>query len=173
MTFGLTFNGYYTEADLAEACLDSPGIYCVIGYSPRAGKLRVLYVGQGESVASRLVTPKRMAGFHKWLRRREQLFFAVAPFRGSEAHRKRVEAALIHHHKPIKNDQHVDAFRHEETTVRTKGANAGLSGCVTVRPTNTRWICERDPATSRVACNIRGGKSTERAPQRLWRRFWH
>ncbi len=169
MTFRVRFFGYYTDRD-RRLLPSEAGLYVIHIHSPTSGKLKILYIGQAKNLAVRL-GPRRLLEWRKVLRRGEQLLLSIAPFRGPRAHRERVEAALIHQHKPVLNIQHVETFAYGETTIRTKGT-ADLSPNFTVCPTDSRWECKRDLGTSRVVCNRRENKAHCGASEPSWWKFW-
>lgn len=133
-SFSLIFDGYW-RARNAVGIPGESGIYCVYACSHDAtagtvslGKL--IYIGESENVRDRIDGHERLPDWKRHLQRGEELCFSFAPIlRG----RERVEAALIHHHKPPENDAFVDTFPFDTTTVSTSGRNAKLAAAFTVR----------------------------------------
>lgn len=113
-----------------------PGIYCVYAGYRRTGRIKkLLYIGEAGNIWGR-ADPKSHHKGRCWsesLVVGEELFFTAARFGGSKEDRGRVEKALIYEHVPPCNDDGVDSFRYDDTTVITTGRNHLLSARFTVR----------------------------------------
>jgi hypothetical protein len=85
---------------------------------------------------------ERIDEHEKWSEWREYLVkgsetcFSLAPISSPE--RERAQADLIYHHKPQCNDQHKGEFPFENTSVKSSGRCAVVSGDTTVHKASQR-----------------------------------
>lgn len=133
-TYSLTYKGYWRDKNRGGVPAES-GVYSVYAgtYDAQMDKvsLRLLiYIGQAENANERLANHEKEKDWKKHLRSGEELCFSFAPVQAAD--RDRVEAALIHHHKPPENSDYVNSFPFDQTTISTSGANALLSAYFTV-----------------------------------------
>lgn len=135
-TYDLNFKGYRREVNWKGLPAIS-GVYCVYAcrYNAKTKKVSIrqlLYIGESRNVRERVPEEpkKRRDVWAKLLREGEEL--CVSRAKVGSANRVRVEAALINFHKPPCNDEYVDSFPFDETTVTTNGDTAELSREFTV-----------------------------------------
>ena len=138
MTNLLTFDGYWRAPHIAGLPATS-GIYGVYAgaYAAHTNTVslrRLLYVGQAGNVRDRVAGHERWSDWAQLLLAGEELCFSAALIAPAGT-RQRAEAAMIHHHKPPCNVEHVSAFPYDETTVLTAGTNALMSPVFTVQRT--------------------------------------
>ncbi len=135
-TIDLGFDGYWVEANL-DYIPDESGIYLV--YCCRkteSGVLirRLIYIGESEGVQGRIDGHEKKTNcWNKQLQKGEVLCYSFAP--ASNPDRERAEAALIFRHKPVCNDEFVDSFPFEQTTVSSSGRNKFIIQSFTVHKT--------------------------------------
>ncbi len=135
-TYDLNFKGYCREVNWKGSPAIS-GVYCVYAcrFDARAKSVSIrqlLYIGESDGIARRVPEhpKKRRDVWARRLRSGEELCVSRAKFESAD--RERVEAALIYRHKPPCNDEYVNCFPFDETTVATIGDTAKLRGEFTV-----------------------------------------
>ena len=138
-SYSLTYDGYWRDAKVGGIPAQS-GVYsvyaCRHNSSAKTVSIRKLvYIGEAKDVRDRISGHEKWPRWRRHLHAGEVLCFNLAPIVGG---RERVEAALVHHHKPPENTQYVDTFPSEKTTVSTSGENRFLSSSFTVNPTKHR-----------------------------------
>ena len=138
-SYSLTYNGYWREANVGGIPAQS-GVYSVYACrydrsSDTVSIRKLIYIGEAQNVRSRVSGHEKTPQWRRHLTAGEELCFNFAPIGGD---RERVEAALIHHHKPPENTQYVDTFPYEKTTVSTGGKNRFLDSYFTVHRTPQR-----------------------------------
>ena len=139
-SYTLNFDGYWREPNIGGLPAKS-GIYCVYActHNESAGTVSIrelLYIGEAGNVNGRVSEHERWNDWKRRLLYGEQLCFNAALINPT-SDRQRAEAAMIHRHKPPCNDEYVNSFPFDETTITTKGKNALLSNQFTVYPTRT------------------------------------
>ncbi|MEW6055674.1 MAG: GIY-YIG nuclease family protein [Bdellovibrionota bacterium] len=126
----LEFEGYWTEA--SESFIpDRSGVYCVYrgkhDLLERKVYLReLLYIGESDRVRTRILGHEKRALWKEHLKDDETLCYSFTPVIFD---RNRVEAALIHEHKPKENWDFIHEFPFPDTAVFSTGKTALLSGC--------------------------------------------
>ena len=133
-SYSANFAGYWAEPNIAGIPSKS-GVYCVYActYDKEANTVsirKLLYIGESQDVKTEVSNNKKWDDWRKHLNKGEMPCFNFAPFEADD--RKRVEAALIFHHKPPENSEYRDTFPFDETTVSTLGKNSELSEKFTV-----------------------------------------
>ena len=136
-TIDLNFRGYRLEEDWGLLPSKS-GIYCVYAATldDKTGKLkkkRLLYIGESDDIRRR-VSEKPRRRRNKWAKELsgdEVLCVSYAKIK-AEDHRKRAEAAMIHHHQPPCNEEYTDSFPFNRTRIRAGGQTAKLTKQFTV-----------------------------------------
>lgn len=136
-TFSLNYDGYWLESSKGGVPNGS-GVYTVYAATHNASAntvsiRQILYIGESATVRDRLRNHEKTSAWKQHLRRGEVLCFNYAPVAASS--RVRVEAALIHHHRPPTNTEYVNTFPFPTTTVSTSGRNEFLRGYFTVQGT--------------------------------------
>ena len=133
----LDFNGYWRQGNRAGIPATS-GVYAV--YSCRYNQddntvtlKQLIYFGEAENARDRI------SGHEKWPEWREEarddeICFSFA--QASEKDRERAEAALIHYHRPVCNQEYKDRFPFKTTTVQSTGKCALVTTPITVRHTH-------------------------------------
>ena len=137
-SYDLEFDGYWRERNVAGIPAKS-GIYGVYGatYNPDKDNVslnRLLYIGEAGDVRDRLKNHEKWEKWRRQLRTGEELCFSVAPI-APAADRERCEAAMIYAHKPPCNDEYVNNFPFDQTTITTRGCNALMRPQFTVYST--------------------------------------
>lgn len=140
-TYELTFDGYWRERNAGGIPARS-GIYCVYGcvHNAQAGTVtikRLIYIGEAANMKDRVAGHEKRARWKRQLGPGEELCFNAAPI-GPQSDRERAEAAIIFRHKPPCNEEYVNSFPYERTSVTTGGKNALLAASFTVEPTQAR-----------------------------------
>ena len=133
ITIPLEFDGYWLKAD---SLTEKAGIYCIYRctYSQKTDELSVkelLYIGEADNIRRRLCEHKRFGDCEQSLDAGEQLCYSRALI-GQENLRVRAEAALIYHHSPPENIQHIDSFGYPETEIVISGKHKYLDSNFTV-----------------------------------------
>ena len=134
-SYDLDFGGYWQERNVSGLPAKS-GIYGVYtatyNQSNDTVKLnRLLYIGEAENVRDRVMNHEKWEKWRRQLRTGEELCFNMAPI-SPAADRERAEAAMIYEHKPPCNEEYVNNFPFDQTTITTRGRNALMKGHFTV-----------------------------------------
>ena len=137
-SYELDFSGYWRERNVNGLPAKS-GIYGVYAATYNQGNDRVtlnrlLYIGESENVRDRVSNHEKWEKWRQELRAGEELCFNMAPI-SPAADRGRAEAAMIYEHKPPCNDEYVNQFPFDQTTITTRGRNALMKAQFTVYPT--------------------------------------
>jgi len=136
-TITLEFEGYWREEDKGDIPSKS-GIYLVYvcTYNESTDKVtlnKLVYIGEAKDVCVRIGAHEKRPKWDKKVSKGSELCFSFAGVTSPD--RERAEAALVHYHKPPCNDEYVDSFPFEDTTVVSSGRCALLSEKVTVKKT--------------------------------------
>ena len=137
MTIKLTFNGYWREPNIGGIPA-AAGVYCVYDCTQNADKTvalhKLIYIGESENARVRVQNHEK---WNEWKRHaRGQLCLSYAPIINE---RLRVEAALIHHHKPPVNVECKHQFPFPTTTMMLDGTTALLDTYFTVHTTRPAY----------------------------------
>ena len=133
-TIAVEFDGYWRDEKKTVLPAKS-GIYCVYECTHNAEKKSVsihklIYIGESKDVKNRVANHEKYEDWLKHVRSGNELCFS---FGGVEAtDRARAEAAMIFKHKPPENDEYVDSFPFDRTTMSLSGKTALLSTNFTV-----------------------------------------
>lgn len=95
---------------------------------------RLIYIGEAENIRDRVQDHEKWSRWRRELRVCEELCFNAALI-SPAADRKRAEAAMIFEHKPPCNEEYVNNFPFDTTTITTRGTNALMKSQFTVYPT--------------------------------------
>lgn len=133
-TYSLTFDGYWRETQISGIPSGS-GVYCVYTCVYNQNKntvtlIKLVYIGESGDVNKRISTHEKWSKWLSHLNQGEQLCFNYAHVDADN--RDRVEAALIFKHEPPVNDEYVDRFPFDKTTIYTSGCNEFLHSSFTV-----------------------------------------
>lgn len=138
-SYSLGYQGYWPEVN-AKSIPAQSGVYSV--YACRYNRAedtvsirKLFYIGEAQNVRNRVAGHEKLPIWRLHLAAGEELCFNFSPI---VADRVRVEAALIHRHKPPENSEYVSIFPYETTTVSTSGRNRFLASHFTVYPTAKR-----------------------------------
>jgi len=134
-SYVLNFNGYWRDLNKSGLPAQS-GIYAVYAatYNLRDQTValnRLLDIGEADDMRARVGGHERRPQWEKKLGIGEELCFGAALI-SPASDRRRVEAALIFHHKPPCNIEYVNSFPFDTTSVTTGGTNALLTVSFTV-----------------------------------------
>jgi excinuclease UvrABC nuclease subunit len=137
----LNFDGYWRDVNKDSLPAQS-GIYAVYaatydGIGKTVSLRRLLYIGESADVRSRVATHERRPDWLRKLSLGEILCYSVVPI-SPTTDRQRAEAAMINHHKPPCNVEHMNDFPFETTSIRTSGKNALMTVTFTVYA-KARW----------------------------------
>ena len=138
-SYSLAYQGYWREAN-AKSIPAQSGVYSVYAcrYSRPDDTVSIrelIYIGEAQNVRNRVSRHEKLPIWRLHLAAGEELCFNFASI---VADRARVEAALIHRHKPPQNTEYVRTFPYETTAVSTSGRNRFLASHFTVYPTVQR-----------------------------------
>ena len=135
-SYTLDFEGYWREPNIGGLPKESGvyGVYACIYNSQRKTVTlnRLIYIGESANVNSRVATHEKWPKWRRQLKQDEQICFNVAQI-SPAADRERSEAAMIHRHKPVCNEEYVNEFPFDTTTISTKGRNALMDNFFTVK----------------------------------------
>jgi hypothetical protein len=133
-TFKLEFKGYWREPNITGIPAQS-GVFCAYTCTFFEAEKTVtihklLYIGSSDDVRATVAANALLQSLQEYKDGTQQLCFSFAPV-GPEG-RERVEAALIHHHKPPGNTSDAEEFPFPKTTLELSGAIALLAPNFTV-----------------------------------------
>lgn len=111
---------------------ETPGIYFVydFGIYPLNTPIKLLYIGESGDLRYRLTTHEDTPNWVEAVGEPESLGFSYACV--SSAERQRIEAALIHRHKPPMNRKYVNEFPFLPTKILLSGRTDLLHNNFTV-----------------------------------------
>jgi len=119
-TINLSFDGYWLKAIGDDA--KGSGIYLVyrgVDKDKSVSLKELIYIGESETVQARIEKHEKNDKWKAKLQTGEILIFSFASVTSPD--RERAEAALIFKHKPDCNDEYVNNFPFDQTTVNSKG----------------------------------------------------
>jgi len=133
-TIASEFDGYWRDKDKGSIPSKS-GVYCVYECTYNSEKdsvsiHRLIYIGEADDVKDRIAKHGKRDKWLKHVRRENELCFSLGGVGSTD--RSRAEAALIFKHKPPENDEYVDSFPFDKTTVSLSGKTALLTTRFTV-----------------------------------------
>ena len=125
--YNLNFSGYWIDSSL-ESIPNQSGVYCVYTctYNPLSNQVnlkKLIYIGEAQNVNSRIANHEKWQTWNRQTSYGERICVSVAE---TNFDRDRIEAALIHFHKPPLNTEYQNTFPFPDTTVGTSGTNAFL-----------------------------------------------
>ncbi|PRY71914.1 GIY-YIG nuclease family protein [Halomonas ventosae] len=114
--------GYWTDEQLGEIP-DISGIFCVYAGTAaddgEPGIERLLYIGESGDVRQRIRHHELREAWASRLEAGEVLCYSVAA--ATYVYRERLEAALVHVHKPPVNRDYIDRFPFDTTEMHLRG----------------------------------------------------
>lgn len=132
----LKFEGYWREVN-NDDIPNKAGIYLVYRCTKTETGVSIkdlIYIGESDNVQERISGhEKKSKCWNKKLKSGEVLCYSFAPIAGSD--KDRAEAALIFKHKPSCNEEYVDNFPYEQTTVKSSGRCKYITPSFTVSKT--------------------------------------
>ncbi|MFX1802068.1 GIY-YIG nuclease family protein [Paraburkholderia sp. A1RO-5] len=128
-SYSIEFDGYYREPN-KDGLPGKSGIYSVYRGIHNVEEKNVslkelIYIGESVDINARVADHDRLEDWTARLREGEVLCYSYALV--PTDHRVRVEAALIHKHKPPLNTEYVDAFPFDKTTISIQGKTRYLT----------------------------------------------
>lgn len=119
----LKFEKYYTDKSSLPTYA---GIYLVYkgkynGIISEPTPIKLLYIGESDNIKLRHQNHEHEADFINTLKDGEILIYSTV-LEEDEEDRKRIENALVFHHKPPINDKGKDSFGYNTTCVISSGA---------------------------------------------------
>ncbi len=100
------------------------GVYCV--YECKYTKIKdivspitLIYIGESDNVQDRIANHKKYQDWLKHVRYGNELCFSFGLIVSTD--RERAEAAMIFKHRPPENDEYVDSFPFDRTTMFLSG----------------------------------------------------
>ena len=138
-TYKQEFKGYWRYKNRGGVPKTS-GVYCVYEgtYNSNNDTVslgRLLYIGQAKNMNERLENHEKLSAWKKYLKSGEEIIFSCTELETSDL--DRFEAAMIYEHKPPVNEEYVNNFPYDSTTVYTSGRNALLKEHFTVYKTSS------------------------------------
>lgn len=133
-SYNLNFNGYWLESAFSsvENC---SGIYvfqeCYYDYSTNTVSLkRILYIGQAKNCNERICKHDKIPEFKKGISQGNQLCITYCKCESNDL--DIIENALIYYYKPPYNDNCLDTFEYETTSIICTGRYSLLRQSVNV-----------------------------------------
>jgi excinuclease UvrABC nuclease subunit len=133
-TYNIEFDGYWRDEN-KDGLPGKSGVYCVYSCvynrSEKSVSIKkLIYIGEAGNVNSRVANHEKCNDWKSHLKSDEELCFSFGGI--SSTDRDRCEAALIFKHKPPENDEYVDSFPFDQTTMQLSGKTALLTTNFTV-----------------------------------------
>jgi hypothetical protein len=127
-TISIEFEGYWRDQD-SGGLPAKPGVYCVheCKYHEDMGGVsihKLIYIGEARKVKDRVVEHEKHPDWLDHVRAGNELCFSFGGVIRTD--RERAEAALIFEHEPPGNDEYVDSFPFDKTTISLSGDTALL-----------------------------------------------
>jgi hypothetical protein len=136
-TISIEFDGYWRDQHKSGLPAKS-GVYCVYECtykedSDTVSIYELIYIGEAANVRDRVTDHEKRPDWLAHVRQGNELCFSFGGVGSTD--RERAEAALILEHKPPENDEYVDSFPFDKTTISLSGKTALLNTYFTVYPT--------------------------------------
>ena len=136
-TINIKFDGYWRDENKG-GIPEQSGVYCVYECTHNVQEKTVsihklIYVGESANVNDRVANHGKYEDWLKHVRRGNELCFSFGGVGSID--RDRAEAAIIFKHKPPENDEYVNSFPFDETTMSLSGKTAPLNTYFTVNRT--------------------------------------
>jgi len=128
-TITIGFRGYWRDKNKSGLPAES-GVYCVYECTYNVNEDTVsihnlIYIGESKDVKSRVANHEQYKDWLKHVRSGNELCFSFGGVLATD--RARAEAAMIFKHKPPENDEYVDSFPFDKTTMSLSGKTAKLN----------------------------------------------
>jgi len=136
-TITIEFDGYWRDENKSGLPAKS-GVYCVYECTHNVNEKTVslhklIYIGEAEDVKTRVANHEKYQDWLKHVRSGNELCFSFGGVGTTD--RARAEAAMIFKHKPPENDEYVDSFPFDKTTMSLSGKTDLLNTSFTVNRT--------------------------------------
>ena len=133
-TINLTFKGYWREVNKGDIPAQS-GIYVVYecSYNSQADMvtlLQIIYIGESGNVNERIEGHEKWSEWREYCGANNEICFSFTPV--SNPDRELGEAALIFEHKPPVNEEYVNSFPYDRTTMTLSSKTVLLTTNFTV-----------------------------------------
>lgn len=136
-TINIKFDGYWRDENKG-GIPEQSGVYCVYECTHNVQEKNVsihklIYVGESANVNDRVANHEKYKDWLKYVRRGNELCFSFGGVGTTD--RDRAEAAIIFKHKPPENEEYVDYFPFDRTTMSLSGKTTLLNTYFTVNRT--------------------------------------
>ena len=136
-TFNIEILGYRLEADKSRIPNHS-GVYFVYecNYDSKKDTVTIhglIYIGDSDKVCDRISDHEKYDDWKKHVRPGNTLCYSTG--RVSDVYRKRIEAAYVFKYKPPENEEYVNSFPFDKTTIDSSGKTALLNTAFTAYKT--------------------------------------
>ena len=133
----IEFEGYWRDEN-KNSLPAKAGVYCVYECTHNVDKKTVdihklIYIGESDDVKGRVAEHEKYEDWLKHVQEGNELCFSFGGVGATD--RERAEAAMIFKHSPPENDEYVDSFPFDKTTMSLSGKTALLSTYFTVERT--------------------------------------
>lgn len=137
-TYKQEYTGYWRYKNRGGVPKKS-GVYCVYrgtynSSNDTVSLKQLLYIGQAKNMNERIENHEKLTTWEHYLKLGEEIIFSCTELGMSDLNR--FEAAMIYEHKPPVNEEYMNNFPYDSTTVYTSGRNALLKEYFTVYRTN-------------------------------------
>ncbi len=129
-TINIKFDGYWRDENKG-GIPDQSGVYCVyecthnVVQEENVSIHKLLYVGESANVNGRVANHEKYKDWLKYVRGGSELCFSFGGVGTTD--RDRAEAAIIFRHKPPGNEEYVDYFPFDRTTMSLSGKTTLLN----------------------------------------------
>lgn len=132
-TYSVEMDGYWREIN-AGGLPEISGVYCVyecrFNTNNTVSLQRLLYIGESDNIRRRILGHEKKPLWKKYVGAGNELCYSCGNVPALNL--PRVEAAMIHHHRPPCNTEYVNEFPFDATTVFLSGKIVLLTAHFTV-----------------------------------------
>ena len=133
-TINIEFAGYWRD-EIKGSLPAKSGVYCVYECTRNVMEKNItihkqIYIGESENVKNRVANHEKHEDWLKHVKKGNELCFSFGGVGATD--RARAEAAMIFKHKPPENNEYVDSFPYDRTTISLSGETALLNTHFTV-----------------------------------------
>ncbi|MGD2165642.1 MAG: GIY-YIG nuclease family protein [Anaerolineae bacterium] len=137
-TISIEFRGYWLDEDGSSSIPAESGVYCVYECTYHEGENKaslheLIYIGEADNVQERVAEHEKRPDWLDHVQAGNELCFSFGGVSWTD--RERAEAALIFEHEPPENDECVDSFPFDKTTISLSGETFLLDDHFTVNTT--------------------------------------